>query len=349
MDARSDGPPLRLVAVGCGRVFERFHLPALQRSAEWALAGAVDRTAERLRWVGRVAPDAALGTSLGELPATPGADAVLICSPPDSHCTIASEALRRGLHVLIEKPMVLRTDEAASLLQLARAAGRQIWVGYNRRFRPAYLRLRERIRTLPPERLREIVYELRTDPRQWGALSGGVGLLDDVASHQLDLVPWLAGRPVEAVRAHLVRGYPGEAAVAIDLRFPGGVLGRCRAAQSGGAAERLEVRLADHTILADQGALASAGLVPAPLVEGYLRGRRLAGSAVRRLRGLPEYGLETFGRQLAAWAAALRGREAVGAADGAAGARSVELIETCRQSLAVGGEWIPLPAPATPA
>ena len=35
-------PPLRLAVIGCGRVFERFHHPALLRSADWTLVGAVD-------------------------------------------------------------------------------------------------------------------------------------------------------------------------------------------------------------------------------------------------------------------------------------------------------------------
>jgi predicted dehydrogenase len=343
-------PPIRLVAVGCGRVFERFHLPALRRSPDWILAGAVDRAAERLRWVGRLVPGAALAGSLGELNPGEPFDAVLVSTPPDTHCALASEVLRRGAHVLIEKPMALRPAEAASLLALGRGAGRQIWVGYNRRFRPAYARLRERLRTTPPERLHGVSYELRTAPAQWDALSGSHGireregdLLDDIASHQLDLLPWLVGRPVEALRARHRRRDAEAVVVAIDLRFAGGLEGHCRAGHGPDSAERLEVRLADRTFIATQGAMAAKTWAPTALVDRYLRGRTAAGSVVRRLTGAAGYTMETFDRQLAAWAAALRGAGTPSAADGAAGARCVELVEACRRSLAVGGEWVSVP------
>ena len=104
--------PIRLAALGCGRVFERFHLPALRRSPNWTLTAAVDPSMERLRWIGGLAPGVALAGALPELDSAVEFDAVLVSSPPEIHCALASEALRRGAHVLIEKPMVLRTSEA---------------------------------------------------------------------------------------------------------------------------------------------------------------------------------------------------------------------------------------------
>ncbi len=343
-------PRLRLAALGCGRVFERFHLPALRRSPDWTLAAAIDASTERLGWVGRVAPGAALAGSLAELDPAAELDAVLISTPPDTHCALASEALRRGSHVLIEKPMALRPSEAASLLLLARGGRRQIWIGFNRRFRPAYATLRTRLRALPPDRLRGVVHVLRTSPVQWDALSGylnlsdrGGGLLDDLACHQLDLVPWIVDRPVEEVRARFERRDTDALVVGLDLRFGGGLEGHCVAEHGPAAAERLEVRLAGRTLIATQGAMVGTAWAPIPLVDRYLSGRTMLGSAVRRLRNVPGYTLDTFARQLAAWAAALRGGEAPGAADGAAGARCVELVEACRQSLAVGGAWVKPP------
>lgn len=343
---------LRIAALGCGRVFERFHLPALRRSPDWTLAAAIDTSAERLGWVGRVAPGTTLAGSLAELGEATELDAVLISTPPDTHCALASEALRRGSHVLIEKPMALRPSEAASLLLLARGGRRQIWIGYNRRFRPAYALLRERLRHLAPDRMQGVVHVLRTSPARWDALTGylslserGGGLLDDIATHQLDLVPWIVGRPVEEVRARFERRDAEALVVGIDLRFAGGLEGHCLAEHGQAAAERLEVRLAGSTLVATQGAMAGSSWAPMPLMDRYLAGRTVLGSVARRLRGVPGYTLETFGRQLAAWAAALRGGEAPGAADGADGARCVELVEACRQSLAVGGAWVKPPLP----
>lgn len=46
-------------------------------------------------------------------------DAVVIATPPDTHFNLAWEALARGAHVLVEKPMAMKTTEAAELIELA--------------------------------------------------------------------------------------------------------------------------------------------------------------------------------------------------------------------------------------
>jgi len=344
-------PRLRLAALGCGRVFERFHLPALLTSPDWELTAAVDPAGERLRWISGLRPGIAAAASLAELGADVHLDAVLVSSPPDTHCALGSEGLRRGAHALIEKPMALRPSEAASLLALARERGRQVWVGYNRRFRPAYLQLRERVRQAGPDRIRDIACDLYSTPLGWGAVSGyltvperGGDLLDDLASHQLDLVPWIVGRPVEEVRARFLRRDAHEVLAAIELRFAGGLVGRCRAGHGAGALERLQVRLDDRVLLASPAGSSAARRVPRRWVERYLALRTTLGNAGRRLGRRPGYTVESFAGQLAAWAGAIRGGGASVAADGAAGARCVELVEACRHSLAVGGAWVAAPA-----
>ena len=347
-------PRLRLAALGCGRVFERFHLPALRTSPDWELTAAADPAGERLRWIGAVQPGIALAASLAELGTAAQVDAVLISSPPDTHCALGSEALRRGAHVLIEKPLALRPSEASSLLALARDRGRQVWVGYNRRFRPPYRRLRERLAQSGPDRIRDIACDLYSRPMGWGAVTGyltvperGGDLLDDLASHQLDLLPWIVGRPVEEVRARFLRRDAREVAAAIELRFAGGLVGRCRAAHGAAPRERLQVRLADRVLLASPAGVSVARRLPRRWAEHYLSLRTTLGNAGRRLGRRPGYTVESFAGQLAAWASAIRGGGASAAADGAAGARCVELVEACRHSLAVGGAWVA--APAAPA
>jgi predicted dehydrogenase len=349
----AEGPfqtPLRLAAIGCGRVFERFHLPALRRSTDWTLAAVVDPSAERRDWVQRLMPGVALAGALGELDGPDRLDAVLISTPPDTHCALASEALRRGADVLIEKPLALRASEATALVTLARGAGRRILVGYNRRFRPAYIQLRQELRDLPADGMRGIAFDLRSAPAHWGALTDflgveerGGGLLDDIASHQLDLLPWLVRRRVASVRAGVERRDAEAEVVRIDLRFDDGLEACCRAGHGQDSAERLEVRLAGRTLVAAQGALVSTRWAPTALVNGYLRVRTAAGSLHRRLTGAPGYTVETFERQFAAWAAVIRGAEGSDAADGSAGARCVELVEACRRSIAAGSEWVGVP------
>ena len=64
-------------------------------------------------------------------------DAVTIAVPTPAHHAVASEALRRGKHVLIEKPLATTLEEADELLALARANGALIQTGHVERFNRA--------------------------------------------------------------------------------------------------------------------------------------------------------------------------------------------------------------------
>src|SRR4051812_34714080 len=99
--------PLRLGVIGCGRGFERVHLPAISRIPEISLAAACDTDHHRLEWgKHRAAPPALFGNP-GELLGYQGLEAVLVLTPPPSHALNVIEALQAGLHVLVEKPMAL--------------------------------------------------------------------------------------------------------------------------------------------------------------------------------------------------------------------------------------------------
>jgi predicted dehydrogenase len=348
---RSPSPPLTLVAVGCGRVFERFHLPALRRLPHWSLAAVVDTDPARLHWLATRVPGVPTGPSLARFLTDLRPDAVLITTSPESHFAVALEALRGGAHVLIEKPMVLLPSEADSLLDLARSLGREIRVGFNRRFRPGYQRIRELLAGHPENRVRSAKFELCSDPVAWQSCSSGLenddaatGLLHDLASHQLDLLPWMLGGKVVEVRASYLEHTANRTLIAIDLRFAGGLVASCLTGHQPRYVERLEVGVADGLWMAGPGGIATAGVIPPSLTRHYLEARSAFRALARRLVGRPSDTLETFRRQFLDWARALRadggGEQSASGADGAAGARSVGLIHACRRSLTLDGGWV---------
>ena len=337
--------------IGCGRVFERFHHPALLESPDWELVGAVDIRPARLRWLSSVRPGVPVAESLGALPDSAPLDAVLIATPPESHCALGAEALRGGAHLLIEKPLALQRAEAASLLALAESTGRQVWVGFNRRFRLGYGELRRRLRELPADRLRGLEFDLHTDPRRWDAITrptsdpeGRGGLIDDLACHQLDLVSWLLGRPVEAVCARYLRREPAGTVVEIGLRLAGGMDVRCRAGHGTRQLERIVVDVGDQLLIAASGGLLGTSRALAPFAGRRLAARSFADAVRRRLTRQPKATVDIIRRQHADWAAALRGasRPIGAAADGLAGVRCVALTDAARHSLAGGGAWVPV-------
>jgi predicted dehydrogenase len=66
-------------------------------------------------------------------------DALLISSPTQSHFPIAVQALKRGKHVFIEKPVCLNVEESKKLLLYAQEAGVVVQVGHVERFNPALI------------------------------------------------------------------------------------------------------------------------------------------------------------------------------------------------------------------
>jgi predicted dehydrogenase len=349
-------PRLRVAALGCGRVFERFHFPALSQSSDWELVAAMDARPDRRRWIAAQLPGLVVAESLAELSPVGPLDAVLISTPPDSHCALAGEALRRGFQVLVEKPMALHPAEATSLLALGREMGRRILVGFNRRFRPSYQALRSSMVGTPADAIRGVRFDLFTDPRGWGPVSGylgdgdrGGGVLDDIASHQIDLVPWVLGLPVEQVYARYRRRDTSATVIEITLRFGGGLEASCRAGHLPASREQLVVQLPHHALVATTSELVWLRAAPRALAHGGLHLRELAIAVAARLAGRPSPTQLTFRSQLAAWALALRsGNGANGVAEGHEGARCVALIEACRHSLALGGAWVTVASGSTP-
>src|ERR1700692_1512100 len=76
-------------------------------------------------------------TSIDEVLARPGLDAVTIATPPDTHASIAHRAIAAGKHVLCEKPLALDAKEAEALLAAAQAAGVVHLLGAEFRWAPA--------------------------------------------------------------------------------------------------------------------------------------------------------------------------------------------------------------------
>lgn len=117
--------------IGFGRIAELTHIPLLGKMQAFELRGLFDVTEQRRALAAkrglRVYAD--LDKLLDD-----EAETVLIATPPSSHYELAAMALRKGKHVLLEKPAALNAAEAEALRELADAHGRIVSVFHNRRF-----------------------------------------------------------------------------------------------------------------------------------------------------------------------------------------------------------------------
>lgn len=145
---------------------------------------------------------------------TEQADAAIIALPHDLHAPVAMDLVRRGVHVLVEKPVTCTVAEAQDLAVAAREAGVVAMAGMVRRFSAAVADARAwladdeehfgTLRSFDLQVWQNIEgYVGTVGPGHWlldGARAGG-GIVMSVAIHQLDLLRHLTGADVEEVVA----------------------------------------------------------------------------------------------------------------------------------------------------
>ena len=132
--------------------------------------------------------------------AHPALDLAIVATPHDALAPVTLEAVRRGLHVLVEKPAARRPEELRPVIDAAASTGALVRVGFNHRYHPALLKARELV---DAGALGELMF-LRARyghggrpgyDREWRArpeISGG-GELIDQGVHLIDLARWFLG------------------------------------------------------------------------------------------------------------------------------------------------------------
>lgn len=151
-------------------------------------------------------------------------DAVSVVVPTPSHYEVAAAFLRKGVDVLVEKPIATSTDQAQALIRLARRNGCVLQVGHLERFNPAVLaaaRVLKTPRFVESHRLAAF--------KQRGT---DVSVVLDVMIHDIDLLQELVGRPIEHIDAVGSPVFSGDIDIVnARLRFEGGCVANTTASR----------------------------------------------------------------------------------------------------------------------
>lgn len=150
-------------------------------------------------------------------------DYVVIAAPTQFHEAIGLKAAEAGVHALIEKPLARTTEESLNLARAFTSRGLIGAVGHIERYNPALQELRKR---LEHGELGDL-YQITT--RRQGpfpARIADVGVIKDLASHDIDLTSWVTQRDYELVAARTMykAGRDYEDMVSATCQLSGGLM-----------------------------------------------------------------------------------------------------------------------------
>ncbi len=377
------GIRLGMVGGGQGAFIGAVHRIAARLDGEFRLvAGALSSTPEKAR---------ASGAALGLDPARcfgdyremaqrearrkDGVQAVAIVTPNHMHAGPAIEFLKRGIHVICDKPLTATMAEAKKLAKVAEASQALFILTHNYTGYPMVRQARAMVARGDLGRLRlvQVEYvqdwlteaaeatgskqaEWRTDP----ARSGAGGALGDIGTHAYNLAAFVSGMEPEALAADLASMVPGRRLddnAHVLLRYAGGAKGMLWASQvAPGNENGLRLRIYGEKGGLEWGQEDPNRLwftpfgQPKQLLTRNGAGADPAGQRVSRVPGgHPEGYLEAFATIYTEAARAIRARDAGEAVpeevvyptlkDGLAGMR---FVEACVQSAKRNAAWVVL-------
>ncbi|MGE0749632.1 MAG: Gfo/Idh/MocA family oxidoreductase [Variibacter sp.] len=207
---------LRIGVVGVG-VMGSNHARVLMDLPDVQLVGIADPDRAQAERVAKIAGCAAV-SDLDDLFAL-GVDAISIAAPTHLHHRLAIAAIDRGIHVMVEKPIGSDPEQGRAIVAAAARAGVVLTVGHVERFNPAVQSVKEAIRG------EEILSIGITRVGPFPPRMSNVGVVIDLAVHDIDLIRWFTDSDIVEVQPMLARARAQHEDIAqLQFRTRSGVL-----------------------------------------------------------------------------------------------------------------------------
>ncbi|MER2509347.1 inositol 2-dehydrogenase [Amaricoccus sp.] len=190
---------VRFALLGAGRI-GKAHARAVSGNPDATLVAVTDAL-----------PDAAAALAaqygaevrgLDAIEASGDIDAVLICTPTDTHADLIQRFARAGKAIFCEKPVDLSLSRVQQTLKVVKETGATLMVGFNRRFDPDFRAVKDAIDAGRVGKVEMVSITSRdpgAPPVSYIARSGG--LFRDMTIHDFDMGRWLLGEEVDRVIA----------------------------------------------------------------------------------------------------------------------------------------------------
>ena len=146
-------------------------------------------------------------------------DAITVAAPTHLHRDIALKCIARGVHVMVEKPIASSVEEGREIIAAARRANLTLMVGHVERFNPAVEAIKEAIRG------EDILSIAITRVGPFPPRMSNVGVVIDLAVHDIDLIRWFTDSDIVEVQPQLSSAVAEREDIALlQFRTASGVL-----------------------------------------------------------------------------------------------------------------------------
>src|SRR5215210_5425113 len=215
-DAGKGDAPLRLGVIGVG-IMGSNHARVLADLSGVKVVGIADPGASHRSLLAQILGCAACDDTEGLLAL--GIDAAVVAAPTHLHHDIALACIKHGVHVLVEKPIASNVEEGRAIVAAAERAGVTLMVGHVERFNPAVQAIKEAIKG------EEILSISITRVGPFPPRMSNVGVVIDLAVHDIDLIRWFTDSEIIEVQPQLKNAIAEREDIALlQFRTASGVL-----------------------------------------------------------------------------------------------------------------------------
>src|SRR5512146_252748 len=137
---------MKIAIVGCGAIAYA-HVPYILEQKQHSIVGICDQDRKRADALAHRFHLDAVYTNLTQLLHEKTPEVVHVLTPPQTHLSIALQAIEAGSHVLVEKPMALSVEEADAIIAAADARRVKLCVDHTQVFEPVILKARQLLAT----------------------------------------------------------------------------------------------------------------------------------------------------------------------------------------------------------
>ena len=212
--------------IGCGGHANYRLYPAIKEVGEIDLVAVCDINHERADGTARRWGVPKAYYDVDEMLDHEKLDAAIICGVPQMHVEVGTHCLERGLHIYVEKPSAITSEEAQALADTAARCKRKGMCGFMKRYSPVYRAAKAITQTeqFGGVHMAEIRFSQGPYPALWGIADNMRAFLIGQLVHMFDITRFMCG-DVERVFARLHQISEDYGTYAVNLQFAGGAVG----------------------------------------------------------------------------------------------------------------------------